>query len=275
MSNISKLIPTDPEKVMIIRKLTPDIMTCSTPFLRMGRIKIGGRGTIVRMATGSLAVFSPVALTETVKKETNDMGTVRYLVALDQEHHMFLESWHKAYPEAKILAPETLPSLRAQQKYSNLPASNLHLFRKSDPSPPSVDPPFDSEFQTEYVWSHTNKELIFHHKPSRTLIEADLLFNLPATEQFSKTSTSANTGLLTKLVIGLQNTQGTAIWQKRLLWYALSATDRGEFNESMKRISEWGFERIVPCHGDVIERDGKGVFEKVMEWHLEAAKKSG
>ncbi|KXT09872.1 hypothetical protein AC579_6742 [Pseudocercospora musae] len=271
MSNISKLIPSDPEKVMIIRRLTPDVLTCSTPFLRMGRIKIGGRGTIVRMKTGSLAVFSPVALTETVQKETNDLGTVRYLVALDQEHHIFLESWHKAYPEAKILAPETLPSLRDKQKYFQLPSTHLHLFRKS--SPPAVDEEFDSEFHTEYVWSHANKELVFHHKPSKTLIEADLIFNLPATEQFSKTGTAANTGLLTKLLIGLQNTQGTAIWQKRLLWYALSATDRGAFNESMKRISQWDFERIVPCHGDVIERDGKGVFEKVMEWHLKAGDK--
>lgn len=85
---------------MVLRKVTPDILTCSTPFLRFGRIKIGGRGTIVRLATGSLAVFSPVALTETVKKETQDLGgKVGYIVALDQEHHIFLESWHKVRME--------------------------------------------------------------------------------------------------------------------------------------------------------------------------------
>lgn len=80
---------------MVIRSVTPDIKTFSTPFLRFGRIKIGGRGTAVRLATGSVAVFSPVALTEIAKQETESMGKVKYIVALDQEHHIFLESWHK------------------------------------------------------------------------------------------------------------------------------------------------------------------------------------
>jgi hypothetical protein len=94
-SQVPKLTPFDPEKAMVIRKITPDIITCSTPFLRFGKFAIGGRGTIVRLATGNLAVFSPVALTETVKKESEALGPVKYLVALDQEHHIFLESWHK------------------------------------------------------------------------------------------------------------------------------------------------------------------------------------
>jgi len=95
-SGAAKLIPSDPEKVMVIRKITPDIITCSTPFLRFGRIKVGGRGTIVRLATGNLAVFSPVALTDTVKQEIASLGgKMGYIVALDQEHHIFLESYHK------------------------------------------------------------------------------------------------------------------------------------------------------------------------------------
>ena len=42
----SKLIPSDPSKVMVIRQVTPNITTCSAPFLRFGRLKVGGRGTI-------------------------------------------------------------------------------------------------------------------------------------------------------------------------------------------------------------------------------------
>lgn len=118
-----------------------------------------------------------------------------------------------------------------------------------------------------------NQELVFHHKKSKTLIEADLLFNLPATEQFSKTGVSATSGILTKIFGGLQNTKGSAIWQKRMLWYGVSQ-DKPTFNESIARIAKWDFDRIIPCHGDVIESGGKGIFEKVMQWHLEGAKKS-
>ncbi|KAK4499643.1 hypothetical protein PRZ48_010161 [Zasmidium cellare] len=272
-SGAHKLIPSDPEKVMVIRHLTPEVVTLSTPFLRFGRIKIGGRGTLVRLATGSVAVFSPVALTDTVRKETDTLGEVKYLVASDQEHHIFLESWHKAYPTAKILAPETLPSHRDKQNYFKLPQANYILFPDKGPAP-SVTPEFDAEFDVEYLPQHPNKELVVNHRPSKTLIEADLLFNLPATEQFSKTDVSPTSGILTKIFNALQNTRGNAIWQRRFLWYGVS--DRAAFNERVRRIAGWDFERIVPCHGDVIESGGKGIFEKVMEWHLKAkdAKKS-
>lgn len=40
------LIPSDPEKVMVIRNVTKEIMTLSVPFRRFGRINIGGRATI-------------------------------------------------------------------------------------------------------------------------------------------------------------------------------------------------------------------------------------
>lgn len=42
----AKLIPKDPEEVMVIRDVTPEITTLSVPFSRFGKFKIGGRATI-------------------------------------------------------------------------------------------------------------------------------------------------------------------------------------------------------------------------------------
>ena len=42
----SKLVPSNPGEVMVIRKVSPNITICSAPFARFGRFKIGGRGTI-------------------------------------------------------------------------------------------------------------------------------------------------------------------------------------------------------------------------------------
>lgn len=42
----SKLIPSNPADVMVIRNVTPNVVTFSVPFARFGRIKIGGRGTL-------------------------------------------------------------------------------------------------------------------------------------------------------------------------------------------------------------------------------------
>ncbi|KAF1353324.1 hypothetical protein BDV97DRAFT_346310 [Delphinella strobiligena] len=265
-----KLIPPNPDKVMVIRNVTPEIVTLSVPFLRFGKIKLGGRASLVRLQNGTVACFSPVALTQDVRKTISAMGEVKYLIANDVEHHIFLDEWHEAFPSARLIGPEDLAPKREKQGKA-LPWANL--FKKNDDSTLKIDEAFDAEFDAEYVHSHINKELVFNHRPSRTLIEADLLFNLPATEQMSKTGESAETGILTKLFVGMNNTKGDAIWQKRFLWNGASSSDRPAFNQSMARIDKWNFDRIIPCHGDVIETGGKGIFRKVMEWHLNAAAK--
>jgi len=264
-----KLVPKDPAKVMVTRQVVPNVITTfSVPFSRFGRIHVGGRGTVVRLASGALAVFSPVALTDEVKATVASLGEVKYITALDIEHHIFLGPWHAAFPSALVLAPEGLAEKRAKQKNENVPIGVT--FQASKPT--TVTPEFDAEFEYEFVAAHANKELVFNHKPSRTLIEADLIFNLPATEQYSKTDVNASAGILTKLFKAVNNTQGAAMGQRRFIWYAISSGDRKGFASSIAKIDAWDFDRIVPCHGDVIETGGKDIFKKIMQWHLETNK---
>jgi hypothetical protein len=48
-----KLIPSDPDHVMVIRNVTPNIATFSVPFSRFGKVKIGGRGTLGMLFSGT------------------------------------------------------------------------------------------------------------------------------------------------------------------------------------------------------------------------------
>ncbi|KAL0064381.1 hypothetical protein AAF712_008681 [Marasmius tenuissimus] len=269
----SKLIPSSPEQVMVIRDLVPNIITTlSVPFNRFGRFKIGGRATLVRLNNGSVAVFSPVALTEEVKTKVAAMGEVKYITALDFEHHIFLGPWHKEYPNAKVIGPEGLSEKRAKQGVEEVPFTVV--FDATKKLETKVDPEFDAEFEYEYIHSHPNKELVFNHKPTKTLIEADLVFNLPAHEQYSKSGVDPNSGFFTKIFSSLMHMRGEALAQRRMIWYGTSASDRTAFNESIGRINGWDFERFIPCHGDVLEKDGKTMFQKIMKWHLESGSKS-
>lgn len=171
------------------------------------------------------------------------------------------------------MGPETLPDLRAKDK-SKEEVPFAHLFRANKPTT-TISPEFDAEFSWEYVSAHANKELVFCHHPTRTLIEADYMFNNPATEQFSKTGVDPSSGILSKLFGALTSTAGSAIAQQRMIWWGTSAGDRPSFARSTARIDKWDFDRIVPCHGDVIETGGKEVFRKVFRWHLELARKEG
>ena len=243
----------------------------------------------MKLQSGSVAVFSPVALTPEVKEAVTALGEVKYIVAPDFEvskckniqslitrahvmkHHLKIGEWYKEYPNAKVLGPEGLPEKRTKQKNEDVPFSVV--FTAKDKATTKVDPEFDADFDYEYVDGHANKELVFDYKPDKTLIEADFLFNLPATEQFSKSGESPTSGFLTRLFVALNGTAGDATWQKRLIWYGTSSGNRPSFNKSVARIATWDFNRIIPCHGEIIDEGGKGIFDKIFQWHLEAAKK--
>lgn len=270
----SKLVPADPEKVMVIRDVAPGITTLSVPFLRFGTLRWGGRATIVKLASGSLFVFSPVALTPAVRSKIDSLGgQVSYIAAPDLEHHIFISSWAAAYPKAHLIGPDGLPQKRANLSAKDPSVTNVPfqtVFSAANKREVTVAPDFDAEIEYELVDAHVNKELVFFHKPSKTLIQADLFFNLPATEQYSRTGERADQGWASRLSCYLQS--ASSVWQKRMIWYLISSGDRPGFNKSIKRINEWGFENVIPCHGDSILGQGKTVFQQVFQWHLQAKK---
>lgn len=214
-----------------------------------------------------------MSLTADVREAVASLGgRVAYIAAPDIEHHIFLSEWHKAYPEAKVIGPEGLPEKRAKSDHPNVPFASV--FTPSQKESLRVDADFNADFDYEYVHAHPNKELAFFYRPDRTLIQADLMFNLPPTEQYSRLANTPQGKLtvLDRLFGGVMSTSGTAIWQKRYSWYLSSAKNRPAYNESIQRIDHWDFDRIIPCHGDVIETGGKGIFRKVFEWHLQGKK---
>jgi hypothetical protein len=263
----ASLIPSDPSKVMVIRSPHPLLTTFSTPFLRFGHVKIGGRGTLIQLSSGNLAIFSPVALTDEVRSTVSSKGsgTLKYIIAPDIEHHIFVSPWAKAYPEAEIIGVEGLPEKREGDEATR-GVKFTHVYSQGNKRDLRVSEEFERDFDAEFVHSHSNKELALLHKPSKTLIQADLMFNLPATEQFSKAGVSATSGIFTKLFGSIMNIRGDATWQKRAIWYGVASKDRKGFAESARRIGAWDFERIIPCHGDVIETGGREKWNGLMSW---------
>lgn len=203
-------------------------------------------------------------------------GKVGYIVALDFEHHIFISEWAKEYPGAKIIGPEGLQEKRdKQQKDDPKIGSDKFdvVFTKANKRELRIGDEFDADFDYEYVDGHANRELVFLYRPERVLIEADLMFNLPAVEQYSRAPEADRkaAGITNRLFQHAQSTAGDATWMKRFNWY-LASKDRASVNESVKRIAAWDFTTLIPCHGDVLEGNGKEVFDKVFKWHLEAKK---
>ncbi|CAK7201988.1 hypothetical protein SEUCBS139899_004705 [Sporothrix eucalyptigena] len=280
-----KLVPANPADVMVIRDITPNITTLSVPFARFGIIDVGGRCTIVRMTGGGVLVFSPVALTAeaaAVVTRLGGKGGVKYLVAPDIEHHIFLSEWAKAYPAARIIAPQGLAEKRAATKGKN-PRVNINdkffavlTDKRTQPmcEPQSIAPDFDADFGLVYFDMHPNKEVVLLYRPENILIEADLMFNLPAIEQYQRVDPATRRGapdranLANRIFQAVMRTNGNLVWARRFQWYLASSSDRARFNEGLRVIDSWPFETIIPCHGETITENAKEIFRGVFAWHF-------
>lgn len=63
-------------------------------------------------------------------------------------------------------------------------------------------------------------------------------------------------------------------WFKRLLFW-IATVDYELMRRDVKRVAEWDFQRIIPCHGEVVEETGKEAWIETHRWFLESDARPG
>ena len=106
------------------------------------------RMAVVRLATGDLWVWSPVAL-QPVHAQVEALGPVRHIVQPSALHDTWIREWRAAYPEARVWGP------------------NFDIVPRS------------AEVDHVTVPNRIANETVFFHHESRTVLICDLLQQLP------------------------------------------------------------------------------------------------
>ncbi|OCH87133.1 hypothetical protein OBBRIDRAFT_176283 [Obba rivulosa] len=236
----------------VIREVVKDVWTFSCPFARFGFIPFGGRSTAIKMQNGDVWVLASTPLTDETKNKLDEIGPVKWIIGADAVHHLYLDEFKKAYPQAKLIAENEAVKKKA--------GTDLKFDGAWGADPAGTQYGFESDIKHCYFSGFANKDIAFFHTASKTLIEADLLFNLPATEQYSKIGSSGK--------LPIFGTLHPYMWlHKKFVW------SLGKDKEAMKRdvrtVANWDFERIIPCHGDVIEKDGNKAWREAYKWYLD------
>jgi len=222
-----------------IREVTPGVWTFSKPFAR-GPFAFGGRSTAIRLQNGGVWVLASTPLDTETKAKLTELGAVKYIVSPDAEHHFFLAEFKKAYPDAKLIAPVDVLTKHKELEFDGAWGRDEEGTKYG----------FEDEIEHQYFSGFKNKDVAFLHKPSKTLIEADLIMNTSKmTEQYAKTKTSPK-------VLGLNLGFGPYSWFHPHFCWALG-DDKAAMARDAKLVQGWDFTRIIPCHGDVIETGGK------------------
>jgi len=206
----------------------------------------------VTLASGDVWVLASTPLEPETKETIDKLGPVKYLIGPDAEHSLFLAEYQKAYPNAKVIGVQALIKKRE---------GVISFAGAYGADPEGTQYGFEPEITACYFSGFKNKDVAFLHGPSKTLIQADLIVNLPGNEQYSKSTTSPRI----PLIGGLFRPDTTGY--KRIFWRL--GTDKPSMIRDAKTVAGWDFDRIIPCHGDVIETGGKAVWLEAYKWYLD------
>ena len=194
-----------------------------------GLVPIPVRMTVIRLADGRLVLHSPGPLSAALRDELDALGRVAFLV-VPEAHGAFAEAASRSYPDAQLLAAPNAPARRRALAFHGSLADD----------PPAA---WAGQIESHAVRGFRLNEVVLFHRPSGTLVLTDLCFNVQRSDR-----------PVARLFF-----RANGMWQRfgpsRLI-RLLVPSDRTALRASIERILAWDFERIVPGHGDVLERGG-------------------
>ncbi len=197
---------------------------------------------VLDLVDDELLIFSPIGHSPELEREVSRLGRVTHLYSPNLFHHLWLGEWSSAFPLAKVHAPVDLPRKRPDLRIDRL---------VSDSSEP--EPAFAGVLDEVTINGFRLQETVLTHWPARTLIVADLVHNVGRPP-------GAWTGFYTR-VMGFHDRVALS---RMIRWTAFS--DRQSAKESMDRVLELDFDRLVVGHGEPLESGGKQAIREAYAW---------
>ncbi len=203
--------------------------------------------TVVRRDDGTVVVFNPGPMSPGAIAELRALGRVTHLVTPTKFHNQFIEEAARALPEAKNIG---CPGHR-----ENPPSRGIAF----DALLSDEAPLFPDDFKQKAILGTELGEVVFCHRPSRTLIAHDLM--LGNRRGAADVSFEAR---FFAFAFGLHDRVGFPCYHP-LLWL-----NHGKMKASMREVLSWEFDRYALCHGgwDTIAEDARAELERSLQWYL-------
>lgn len=199
------------------------------------------RMVIVRLADNSLWIHSPIKLTQDLVNQVDALGQVRFLIAPNKLHHLFLKDWQQHYPATAVYGTEQVSQKRSDIQFDGILTSDVTL-------------PWENDIQQcLFTGSKAMQECVFFHRDSKTLIVTDLI------ENFSPDAFPPIKRFLAK-ISGVVAPNGKMPIDWRLSF------NKDVAREHMQHIISWQPEKIVMAHGLIIEDHAVSFLEKSFSW---------
>ncbi|MCK6507946.1 DUF4336 domain-containing protein [Myxococcota bacterium] len=233
----------------MLQPLAPDLWAVPNDVFMPGGVHFPGRMVVIRLrggdADGGLVLVSPVPIDDGLAAELAALGPVRFVVAPNRFHHLFLVAAAQRYPDAQVLVVPGLAEKKPDLGPSQVLGDQVPAAWKGQLQAVPVD------------GAPAMSEVVLLHVASRTLVVTDLVFHL---HQWKGWQTS-----LVLWMVGCHK----KLAQSRSL--RIMTKDRAAAGASARRILALDFDRLVMAHGDVVETGGKEALQGALSHMLAGA----
>ncbi len=204
------------------------------------------RSVVIQLVGGDLWVWSPVKLTPELKATVEALGRVAHLVSPNKIHHLYLQEWKDAFPEALLWGPESTIRKRSDLQFQQALEDTV---------------PADWSDEIDQAWfrgSIVFDEIVFLHRASRTAIIADL------SENFSQEFLKKHWGWWKRIIANIWKIAvpyGYAPLEMRWSWL-----DRKAGKKALDKLLSWQSTRVIMAHGEWQKENGQAYLEKAFSW---------
>jgi hypothetical protein len=168
----------------VIRDVSPTITTFSTPFNRFAPlgyrkfVAVGLRATAIVLhdTSNRILLLNPIPLEKSIRDKLTDLGGVHFIAA-DLGHHLYVKDYLAVWPSAKTIGVPGLERKRKDIKWDFIYGDSAD--RRNTPEDVFG---FAEDMETVLFEGFITFCVAWYHKPTRTLIQSDLMMNLPCTE---------------------------------------------------------------------------------------------
>ena len=222
----------------MLHEITPNVFLQRHP-LRMAGCQMGRVVTLLRLESGKVVIHSTAEFTQEQVEEIRELGEPGWLVEATCFHDTCAKEGRKAFPDIPYLVP---PGFKGAGRLVGMALS---------PAPRE----WGEELQViELGGMPKVREHAFFHRPSKTLIVADLMFNLPP-----------DVGRWTQMF--LRATGGISDYPGMSRLFRFLIKDRTDFVSSIGRIAKLDFDKVVVAHGEPILENAKSRLLELLARH--------
>ncbi|MBZ9556516.1 MULTISPECIES: DUF4336 domain-containing protein [unclassified Modicisalibacter] len=229
-----------------LERVAADIWIAEGPVVSFYGFPYPTRSVIVRLPNGALWVWSPIPLDDALMTEVSGIGPVAHLISPNKLHHLGLADWRAAFPAARLWGLPSTVRKRRDLRFDGV---------LEDTPPDAWQGTLD---HVMFRGSPLLDEMMFFHRPSRTVLLADL------SEALSREFLVRRWAPWQRFIARLWSITEAA--PKAPLEVRLSTIRRRAARAAIQRLLAYDPENVIMAHGAWQRGHGRAFLERTFSW---------